>query len=189
MAVLTTTWHHPFWNVTTSQWTDASHLTPGTHLRQSDGTTAVVTAVRNYHTTAVTYDLTVANLHSYYVLAGSTPVLVHNCNGTIDPSLVRFSQDTVSPRFGSGETIEQTAAGLRSGYSKPEDLPTVRLQYKDGNLFSLDNRRLVAFQKAGIQMPFRMATPEEIAGEAWKFTTKNDGASILIQHFDPVEWP
>ncbi|MBD0739401.1 RHS repeat-associated core domain-containing protein [Streptomyces sp. CBMA29] len=82
-AVLTTTWHHPFWNVSTSQWTDASHLTPGTHLRQSDGTTAVVTAVRNYHTTAVTYDLTVANLHSYYVLAGGTAVLVHNCDTTL----------------------------------------------------------------------------------------------------------
>ncbi|MFF7159271.1 RHS repeat-associated core domain-containing protein [Streptomyces sp. NPDC008139] len=82
-AVLTTTWHHPFWNVTTSQWTDASHLTPGTRLREADGTTAVVTAVRNYHTTAVTYDLTVANLHSYYVLAGATPVLVHNCDGSV----------------------------------------------------------------------------------------------------------
>jgi hypothetical protein len=39
---------------------------------------AVVTAVRNYHAAAVTYDLTIADLHTYYVLAGDTPVLVHN---------------------------------------------------------------------------------------------------------------
>lgn len=60
--------------------------------------------------------------------------------------------------------------------------------YKDGHLHSLDNRRLVAFQKAGIQMPFRMATPEEIAAESWKFTTENEGKSIVINYFDPWEW-
>ncbi len=121
-------------------------------------------------------------------MAGGTSVLVHNCNGTIDPKLVGFSQDAVIPRFSSGETIEQTAAGLRSGCIKPEDLPTVRLHYKDGNLFTPDNRRLVAFQKAGIQMPFRMATPEEVANGSWKFTTENEGRSIVINYFDPVEW-
>jgi hypothetical protein len=64
----------------------------------------------------------------------------------------------------------------------------VRLTVKDGQVYSLDNRRLVAFQKAGIQMPFRMATPEEAANEAWKFTTQNEGRSILINYFDPLEW-
>jgi hypothetical protein len=28
----------------------------------------------------IAYNLTVADLHTYYVLAGDTPVLVHNCN-------------------------------------------------------------------------------------------------------------
>ena len=78
-ATLVTTWHHPFWNATTHQWTDASQLTPGTRLRQLDGTTSTVTAVRNYHATATTYDLTVTELHTYYVSAGTTPILVHNC--------------------------------------------------------------------------------------------------------------
>jgi RHS repeat-associated protein len=78
-ATLTTTWHHPFWDATHHRWTDAHDLTPGTHLRQPDGTTATVTAVRNYHRHTATYDLTVANVHSYYVLAGAAPLLVHNC--------------------------------------------------------------------------------------------------------------
>ncbi|MCA1217852.1 polymorphic toxin-type HINT domain-containing protein [Streptomyces sp. 8L] len=77
-AVLTTTWHHPFWDAGTHQWVDASRLTPGTKLRESNGATALVAKVRNYHKKAVTYDLTIADLHTYYVLAGSTPVLVHN---------------------------------------------------------------------------------------------------------------
>jgi hypothetical protein len=46
----------------------------------------------------------------------------------------------------------------------------------------------VAFQKAGIPMPFRTATPQEAANEAWKFTTQNEGRSILINYFDPLEW-
>ncbi|WP_229924831.1 RHS repeat-associated core domain-containing protein [Streptomyces sulfonofaciens] len=78
---LTTTWHHPFWDSTHHHWTDAHNLTPGTTLRRPDGTTLTVTAVRNFHQHATTYDLTVGTLHTYYVLAGATPVLVHNCNG------------------------------------------------------------------------------------------------------------
>lgn len=76
---LVTTWHHPFWNSTTQTWSDASRLAPGTHLLQVDGTSTTLTAVRNYHATATTYDLTIAELHTYYVLAGKSPILVHNC--------------------------------------------------------------------------------------------------------------
>lgn len=31
-----------------------------------------------------TYDLTVDSVHTYYVVAGDTPVLVHNCGGYFD---------------------------------------------------------------------------------------------------------
>ncbi|GHE45309.1 hypothetical protein GCM10018785_13740 [Streptomyces longispororuber] len=187
-ASVTATDGHPFWVPELGKWLDATDLRPGQWLRTSAGTHVQITAVARWTQQAAVHNLTVADLHTYYVAAGATPVLVHNCKGTIDPKLVRFSQDTVSPRFSSGETIEQTAAGLRSGYVNPETLPTMRLHYKNGNLYTLDNRRLVAFQKAGIPMPFRMATPEEAAGEAWKFTTKNEGRSIVINHYDPVEW-
>ncbi|MFB7500362.1 RHS repeat-associated core domain-containing protein [Streptomyces sp. NPDC056161] len=80
---LTTTWHHPFWDVTHHRWTDAHDLTPGTRLRTTDGTTATVTEVHNFHQHQTTYDLTVGTLHTYYVLAGATPVLVHNCGEQI----------------------------------------------------------------------------------------------------------
>ncbi|MFJ2606581.1 GIY-YIG nuclease family protein [Streptomyces sp. NPDC087425] len=77
---LTTTWHHPFWDATHHHWTDARNLTPGTKLRTATGTTATLTSVHNFHHHGTTYDLTVENLHTYYVVAGATPVLVHNCN-------------------------------------------------------------------------------------------------------------
>ncbi|MFX0593820.1 hypothetical protein [Melissospora conviva] len=37
------------------------------------------------------YNLTVEGIHTYYVLAGTTPVLVHNCNAG-QPS--RFAVDS-----------------------------------------------------------------------------------------------
>jgi len=32
-----------------------------------------------------------------------------------------------------------------------------------------------------MDVPYRMATPQEMAREAWKFTTKNDGLTIRIR--------
>jgi hypothetical protein len=50
-------------------------------------------------------------------------------------------------------------------------------------MFTLDNRRLVAFQEAGVGVPFRMATQREITKDAFKFTTRNNGTSIQLRLF------
>ncbi|WP_304453414.1 RHS repeat-associated core domain-containing protein [Nocardiopsis sp. YSL2] len=187
--VVTATEGHPFWVPELDAWVDAIDLAPGMWLQTSSGTWVQVSAVEVDTQPATVHNLTVEGLHTYHVVAGDLDLLNHNCGGSIDPKLVRFSQDSVSPRFGSGETIEQTAAALRSGYLKPSELPTVRLTARNGDLYTLDNRRLVAFQKSGVPMPFRMATPQEAASEAWKFTTQNRGRSILVRYFDnPTEW-
>lgn len=75
---LTSTQHHPYWDVTDQRWTDATALHAGDALRLPDGRTATIRAVRDHTGHITTYNLTVANLHTYYVLAGATPVLVHN---------------------------------------------------------------------------------------------------------------
>ncbi|GHE54171.1 hypothetical protein GCM10017771_76540 [Streptomyces capitiformicae] len=48
-----------------------------TSLRTDEGEIVVVTENRAYTGHARTYNLTVDDLHTYYVLAGRTPVLVH----------------------------------------------------------------------------------------------------------------
>jgi hypothetical protein len=124
-------------------------------------------------------------VHSYYVVAGATTVLSHNCGEEINPHEVRFSQDSVSNNFSDGHTIEQTASALRSGSLSRHDLPKIRLVEHEGNLFTLDNRRLVAFQQANLDsVPYRMATGKEIAKEFTrknKFTTVTNGIGILIR--------
>jgi hypothetical protein len=80
--VVSTTQHHRFWDQTTATWTIAADLRPGVStLASPDGTRQPVTAVANHTGDALMYDLTVADIHTYYVVAADTPVLVHNCGG------------------------------------------------------------------------------------------------------------
>lgn len=83
-ANLTTTFHHPFYDETQSAFVDAKDLHTGDVLQTPTGT-AEVTGVRLYHANSTTYDLTIGTLHTYYVEAGSTPVLVHNTNFISSP--------------------------------------------------------------------------------------------------------
>ncbi|MGW1201644.1 polymorphic toxin-type HINT domain-containing protein [Streptomyces cyaneofuscatus] len=79
-ADITATDGHPFWVPELGKWIDATELQPGQWLRTSAGTHVQITSVKRWTTTATVHNLTVANIHTYYVLAGATPVLVHNCN-------------------------------------------------------------------------------------------------------------
>ncbi|MGY5060161.1 RHS repeat-associated core domain-containing protein [Streptomyces sp. 900105755] len=77
---LHTTSKHPFWDETDHMWKPASDLKPHDALATADGHKAYVVAVRTTPGAGERYNLTVARLHTYYVLAGATPVLVHNSN-------------------------------------------------------------------------------------------------------------
>ncbi|MEV0129399.1 polymorphic toxin-type HINT domain-containing protein [Dactylosporangium sp. NPDC050688] len=100
-ATLQTTANHPFWNESVEQWQDAEDLVPGALLVGPDG--ATVRIDRSVVWTGAKYmrDLTVAWLHTYYVLAGDKPVLVHNnngCDSDDDPGRPRRAEE--------GESLE-----------------------------------------------------------------------------------
>ncbi|WP_432171827.1 polymorphic toxin-type HINT domain-containing protein [Streptomyces sp. 1222.5] len=78
---LTATHGHPFWSPSQRDWVPAGELAPGMTLRTEKGETVIVTGNRAFARHARTYNLTVDELHTYYVLAGATPVLVHNTGG------------------------------------------------------------------------------------------------------------
>ncbi len=95
---ITTTEDHPFWNETDQQWQESQELDPGDLLHTAAGKTLAVVGL-DWSTTQhdKAYNLTVADIHTYYVIAGNTPVLVHN-TGPCDPV------DAWSPgTFGSAE--------------------------------------------------------------------------------------
>jgi hypothetical protein len=97
------TQHHPFWDVTRHAWIDANQLQVGDQLTTTDGagdmwdltvanthdfyvtatapnTTAATATARPDDTTTTTRNHTTSSIHTYYVMAGTTPILVHNAN-------------------------------------------------------------------------------------------------------------
>ncbi|MFY1678345.1 ricin-type beta-trefoil lectin domain protein [Streptomyces sp. WMMC905] len=80
-ADITATDGHPFWVPELGQWIDATDLTPNTWLQTAAGTHVQITAIKRWTTpTTTVHNLTITNQHTYHVLAGQTPVLVHNSN-------------------------------------------------------------------------------------------------------------
>ncbi|MFG2937130.1 polymorphic toxin-type HINT domain-containing protein [Streptomyces sp. NPDC048282] len=80
-ATLHTTVNHPFWDDTTHSWVTANSVRPGDALATSANGHVSVVAFKARAGAANRWNLTVQQLHTYYVLAGETPILVHNCNG------------------------------------------------------------------------------------------------------------
>ncbi|WP_433254454.1 polymorphic toxin-type HINT domain-containing protein [Streptosporangium sp. CA-135522] len=77
---------HPFWVANLRTWVKAKELSPGMLLRTSAGTFVQITAIKKWTAVQRVHNLTVDDLHTYYVLAGQTPVLVHNSGSGPDPS-------------------------------------------------------------------------------------------------------
>lgn len=70
---------HPFWVDSNTSWTDAVELQPGDRLTAHSANSVHVVATTMVVGTLPVHNLTVADIHTYYVIAGKTPVLAHNC--------------------------------------------------------------------------------------------------------------
>ncbi|WP_329562234.1 TreTu family toxin [Kitasatospora sp. NBC_01266] len=119
-GAITSTQHHPYWDATTKRWTDAADLQVGDKVASGTNLgTATVLTIRNYQTAPRTaYNLSVADLHTYYVLAGTTPILVHNTDGAcptttvgrwMSPEEHQAMIDTGKVQAGSGGTSTYVA--------------------------------------------------------------------------------
>ncbi|MGC5019820.1 RHS repeat-associated core domain-containing protein [Micromonospora sp. DT47] len=89
-VLLTTTEDHPFWNHTDRAWQRADELNRGDLVTGPDGHFFPVGGLRPASTkTAMAYNLTVDGIHTYYVMAGTAPVLVHNTDGQPSPNIIQ----------------------------------------------------------------------------------------------------
>ncbi|MGM9465196.1 ricin-type beta-trefoil lectin domain protein [Streptomyces murinus] len=86
-ATLHTTANHPFWDATTHTWKPAGELRRGDALNTVDSSHPSVVKTRITPGTANRWNLTVRQLHTYYVLAGNIPVLVHNTSCPTEAAL------------------------------------------------------------------------------------------------------
>ena len=108
-ATITGTDNHPFWVddqgrpigpdlKVAGHWSLARELRPGEWLDTPDHGHVTILATTTQTTPTTVYNLSVVGIHTYYVLAGPTPLLVHNCGLTPEPG-----------RAPEGSTLEQYA--------------------------------------------------------------------------------
>ncbi|NYV74335.1 RHS repeat-associated core domain-containing protein [Streptomyces sp. UH6] len=152
-GTVTATDGHPFWVPELGEWIDATKLEAGQWLRTSAGTHVQITAVERWTQQGTVHNLTVADIHTYYVLAGGTPVLVHNSKCPTDdealetvlhgpfhrkesptqtPEHARLQQESgelwggVSPRLGGEEAARAHDGPLPEGARGVEFYTTIR---------------------------------------------------------------
>jgi hypothetical protein len=121
VTTLHTTEHHPFWVDDRRAWLDAGRLTPGDHLLTANGRQVVVDGVRRFTGSREMYNLTVADLHTFYVLAGNAPVLVHN--GCIP----------MSSKIGEDSLLTRAAEEAANDAKVQRDLDNMFKQLSEGN--------------------------------------------------------
>ncbi|GID94378.1 hypothetical protein Adi01nite_37900 [Amorphoplanes digitatis] len=124
-AVLETTAYHPFWDATAGKWVDAADLVEGkSTLVGPDGEIQYVIDVHAFDGSKVMRDLTVAEIHTYYVIAGNEPVLVHNCGS--DDELQELANE-----LGDTATEYQKLAGTEWDVQNKTSA-AIRAQFPDG---------------------------------------------------------
>ena len=104
---ITTTAHHPFYNASAYAWADAVGLKAGEELSTPGDGRATILVTRNYTANLRTYNLTVADIHTYYVLAGNTPIVVHNAGDEPSPNVIQrgvqqIQDGTLQQRISNG---------------------------------------------------------------------------------------
>ncbi|WP_117211550.1 RHS repeat-associated core domain-containing protein [Allorhizocola rhizosphaerae] len=80
-TTLKTTATHPFWVNSRESWVDAAEVRVGDLLHGLGGGLVEVVGAQSFAGDKIMHDLTVEGIHTYYVVATRTPVLVHNNNG------------------------------------------------------------------------------------------------------------
>ncbi|RZS38815.1 intein [Herbihabitans rhizosphaerae] len=109
-STISATDNHPFWLPGARAWVTAADLRPGSALRTSSGTWTQITAVRTRALDTRVHNLTVDGLHTYFVLAGDTPVLVHN-DSAPRPKKCKTPTSTTSVKPSGTPTTTTTMRG------------------------------------------------------------------------------
>ncbi|MDX2564918.1 SpvB/TcaC N-terminal domain-containing protein [Streptomyces sp. TX20-6-3] len=137
--------NHPFWAPEPGKWLYAKEIVPGMLLQTGNGSYTQVSAVRAWSQHKRVHNLTIDDLHTYYVLAGETAVLVHNAtpgqkcdltlgagpnaregvgleNGDIEADGVRDLINESGNKYGC-HTCDATTPGTKDGDWIPDHQP------------------------------------------------------------------
>ncbi|WP_217185396.1 RHS repeat-associated core domain-containing protein [Streptomyces sp. AC495_CC817] len=119
-ATVTATAGHPFWIEELGLWSDATDLKAGQWLTNGEGDRVRVAAVERWDQRTTVHNITVTNIHTYYVAGAVGDVLVHNAR----PKRQRPHPDAEGPhttfmRDGSSGAIKKYATWVEQ--TNPRD--------------------------------------------------------------------
>ncbi|WP_327404471.1 polymorphic toxin-type HINT domain-containing protein [Streptomyces sp. NBC_01288] len=123
-ATLHATSNHPFWDDTTHTWVLAGSLRPGHTLNTATNQHIQVIDVETRPGQADMYNLTVEQLHTYYVVAGTAPILVHNSTCSV----------TMSSAIGDDSLLTKAAQQAGKNQAVQRDLDNLFSQLANGNM-------------------------------------------------------
>jgi hypothetical protein len=145
---------HPFWNPEKRTWVDAVDLRSGEWLKSSAGTWVQVVDVDVEHKRAVVHNVTVDRDQTYYVLAGTTPVLVHNCGK--DQGIYEFPDQHNPGETYVGKSINLTnRLGDHLGSGRLASMDDVKITHVCGcedDVYVAEHLRIQQLRKLGISL-------------------------------------
>ncbi|MEU6238555.1 polymorphic toxin-type HINT domain-containing protein, partial [Kitasatospora sp. NPDC047058] len=180
-GTITSTDRHPYWADNQHAWVDAADLTSGDILRTATSQTARITSTKHWKTLQPAYNLTVDTVHTYYVLAGGTPVLVHNSGPGCGSVWIRWNK--VPHHFQHAADFGITAA--ESAASKEEFLKVLGEFIKNPGTTVIDG----TYRKIPARHYVDLATGKHVSvdiesGEllgAWKSDVSTDQYRYLVE--------
>lgn len=180
-AQITATVTHPFWVPGQKQWVDAGEIRPGDALRGRDGSALQVLAARGFTERQTTHDLTVAGIHTYYVLAGSSPVLVHN----VDRTRYRYLD---RPGFSNYVLVDKNGKVYYSGMFGGKETPAsvMRRHSKNRNRFSAANGDTIRVLP-GIRTYGQARLLEQATSEKYQTRIGKDGKNYRGNRQHPLD--
>ncbi len=99
---------------------------------------------------------------------------------TVDMNVegIRFSQNSISPIFQDGESLEKGIKDIKYGKWKP----VIEVTTPSGGkgLYTLDNRRLYCTKAAGVRKIRVRFVKYQSSKHRWKFTSNNEGDYVDV---------
>ncbi|MGI5503330.1 RHS repeat-associated core domain-containing protein [Lentzea sp. CA-135723] len=152
---------HRFWLPELKEWVRADQVTAGAWLQTSSGTWVQVVQARKWTAEQRVHNLTISNIHTYHVLAGSVSVLSHNCGKVVKENDAGAYGDLSPGVVGDGlEANHMPQAAL--GHTSRSEGGAIVMKAEDHALTRTYKGRGRATKKAEANLPFRTVLARDI---------------------------
>lgn len=175
--MITSTAHHLIWNTGAHAWTAAADLRPGDQLDTPGNGHARLIDSRRYTANSRTYNLAINTTHTFYVLAGETPILVHNgakCIEEVEPGIFRYDDGSIRTSDGKFAGTDGTNVGADAEKAVWDALEADGFKVVRGRIYTKGNGDQIRVYDGAVDLGNGRYRGLEIkSGNARKTTAQN----------------